>query len=122
LELDEELKAVLLPKTGWLIEAPKTQHVPGTGTRTKLGVAQWARYDFIYRTHAQWVGQFIPDRRLKNHELRKYAGSLVYNAQGLAAAAYFLGHRSVTTTENHYASHLGKAMMLDGAAVASAGR
>lgn len=122
LELDEELKAVLLPKTGWLIEAPKTQHVPGTGTRTKLGVAQWARYDFIYRTHAQWVGQFIPDRRLKNHELRKYAGSLVYNARGLAEAAYFLGHRSVTTTENHYASHLGKAMMLDGAAVASAGR
>jgi integrase len=122
LELDEELKGVLLPKVGWLITAPAQVNEPGTGTRTSSGEAPWARYDFIYRDHCDWLRQFIPDRVKANHELRMYAGSLVFKRDGLAAASYFLGHKSVVTTERYYVAYLGETPMLDGAAVASAGR
>ena len=122
LELDEELKGVLLPKKGYLITAPAQVNEPGTGTRTSSGEAPWARYDFIYRTHCEWLRQFIPDRVKANHELRMYAGSLVFKRDGLAAASYFLGHKSVVTTERYYVAYLGETPMLDGAAVASAGR
>jgi integrase len=122
LELDAELKAVLLPKTGYLIEAPVRAAIPDTGIRATSGDAFWARHDFIYRTHCEWLRAFIPDRKKANHELRMYAGSLVFKRDGLAAAAYFLGHKSVTTTERYYVTWLGDTPMLDAQAVAACGR
>lgn len=122
LELDDELKAVLLPKTGYLIEAPVRKAIPGTGIRATTGDAFWARHDFIYRTHCEWLRQFIPDRRKANHELRMYAGSMVHQRNGLRAAAYFLGHKSELTTERFYSDYLGDTPMLDALAVEACGR
>lgn len=122
LELDKELKEVLLPKTGYLIEAPKRQNVTGTGIRTTTGDSPSARHDLIYRTHCQWMKKFIPERKKKNHELRMYAGSLVWKKYGLQAASYFLGHLSVTTTERYYVTYLGDLPMLNAQDVAACGR
>lgn len=120
LELDEELKGLLLPKTGYLITAPVKVSMPGTGARASDGLGDSARYDLIYRTHCEWMRQWIPDRAKANHELRMYAGSMIYKAHGLESAAYFLGHKSTATTEKYYVSWLGDSPMLDGAAVAAA--
>jgi integrase len=120
LELDEELKGLLLPKAGYLITAPMKVTMPGTGGRATDGLGDSARYDLIYRTHCEWMRQWIPDRTKANHELRMYAGSLIYQRLGLEAAAYFLGHKSTATTERYYVSWLGESPMLDGAAVAAA--
>lgn len=93
LELDAELMFHLLPREGFLIGNGWTPH---------------ARYTFIYRQHNEWVRKFIPKRLRKkaNHELRMYAGSLVYMRDGLEAAAAFLGHKSTATTERYYAAFL----------------
>jgi hypothetical protein len=120
LELDVKLQVLLLPKTGYLITAPVKVAMPGTGARASDGLGDSARYDLIYRTHCEWMRQWIPDRAKANHELRMYAGSLIYKAHGLEAAAYFLGHKSTATTEKYYVSWLGDSPMLDGAAVAAA--
>ena len=120
LELDEELKGLLLPKEGYLITGPVKVTMPGTGGRATDGLGDSARYDLIYRTHCEWMRQWIPDRTKANHELRMYAGSLIYKRLGLEAAAYYLGHKSTATTERYYVSWLGESPMLDGAAVAAA--
>jgi len=120
LELDEGLKAVLLPKEGYLITAHAQVNQPGNWVRTTDGLSDSARYDLIYRKHCQWMRQFIPDRTKANHELRMWAGSMVYTNKGLEAAKYFLGHKSVATTERYYAELLGDKPMLDAAAVAAA--
>lgn len=91
LELDAELMSLLLPREGHLIGDGWTPH---------------ARYTFLYRAHNQWVRKFIPKRKKANHELRMYAGSLVYMRDGLEEAAAFLGHKSTTTTERYYAAFL----------------
>jgi integrase len=86
---------------GALIDLPPNAHLVGHG----LSPAQ--RTTLIYRTHSQWLRQFVPPgRHGSNHELRKLAGSEVYMRDGIQAAAYFLGD-SVQTTERHYASFLG---------------
>lgn len=75
------------------------------------------RYQLIYRDHCAHVGQFIPDRQKRNHELRMMAGSLVYERDGLQAAADFLGHRSLNTTRDYYAAQLTATAPLSGAMV-----
>ncbi|MEI6036073.1 MAG: hypothetical protein WCS65_17545 [Verrucomicrobiae bacterium] len=54
----------------------------------------------------RFAGQFITDRSKTAYELRKWAGSLVWSTQGSEAAQYFLGHRSIATTERYYARFL----------------
>lgn len=99
LELDPELMFHLLPRTGHLIGDGWTEH---------------ARYTFIYRQHNTWMRKFIPNRAKANHELRMWAGSLIYMRDGLEAAAAFLGHRSTATTERFYAAFLSTSRGLSG--------
>lgn len=105
LELDEELQGLLLPREGFLVAD---------------GQSTAARFNLIYRTHNQWMRQFIPDRVKGNHELRMHAGSIVYTLHGLEAASHFLGHKSIVTTERYYASWLASAPKVDAALVAKA--
>jgi integrase len=113
LELNEVLKAALLPRTGWLI-------APELATSDSLETCEDARHALIYRRHSEWLRQFIPDRRKSNHELRMYAGSLVAKQHGLEAACYFLGHTSLVTTQAFYWAWLKESPMLDGKALAGA--
>lgn len=109
LELDWELQELLLPRTGHLVAD---------------GWAPTTRYKLIYRLHSQWLRPLLPtgvDHAKTNHQLRMYAGSMIYTTHGLEAAAYFLGHKSQETTEKYYAAWLGAAPMLDGTAVAMRG-
>lgn len=66
-----------------------------------------ARADLIYRGLSTWVRKFLPDRQKSVHELRKHAGSIVVTqTKSLVHAQRFLRHRSVATTERHYATLL----------------
>ena len=70
--------------------------VPGT-TATE-------RKDAVDRRHSAWVGQWIKDRSKTSYELRRYAGSLVYNAtRDILKVRDFLRHASVETTQQWYA-------------------
>ncbi|WP_395732610.1 hypothetical protein [Prosthecobacter sp.] len=105
LVLDDELREILLKREGLLI-APT--------------LANEARKELVERLHNTWLRQFIPDRTKGNHELRMWAGSIVYMRSGLAAASYFLGHKSQVTTERFYATWFQNAEALDGEAVGRA--
>lgn len=105
LELDPELMSILLPRTGYLIAD---------------GWVENDRYNLIYREHNAFMRRFIPDRTKGNHELRMWAGSIIYMKHGLEAAANFLGHKSTVTTERYYAAFLSTAPILTGEAVAAA--
>ncbi len=50
------------------------------------------------------VGQWIKDRSKTSYELRRYAGSLIYNAtRDILKVRDFLRHASVETTQQWYA-------------------
>jgi hypothetical protein len=70
--------------------------VPGaTATERKIAVD---------RRHSRWVGQWIKDRSKTSYELRRYAGSLIYNKErDILKVRDFLRHASVETTEQWYA-------------------
>src|SRR5438552_15656211 len=70
--------------------------VPGaTATERKVAVDRW---------HSKWVDQWIKDRSKTSYELRRYAGSLVYNAtRDILKVRDFLRHASVVTTQQWYA-------------------
>ena len=107
LVLDEELAGLLTARAdGWLIGP---------------GLAASARDDLVERLHNTWLRQFIPDRVKVNHELRMWAGSLVYRQTGsLGDTAYFLGHRTTVTTERFYARWWQSSAVLDARAVSVA--
>jgi integrase len=103
LPLDGELAGLLLGREGWLVGD---------------GLSPSARHELIYRVHSQWMRRFVGEEAAKtNHQLRKYAGSKVFTAHGLEAAAYFLGD-SISTTDGYYRAWLKRGAMLDGEAVA----
>ena len=98
LALDAELQEALRGRAGFLI---------GDGWSVNR------RYDFIYRTHCDWLRPWVPgERTTVNHQLRKLAASRVYTLRGIAAAAYFLGD-SVATTERFYATWTGEAEVVE---------
>lgn len=107
LVLDDELAGLLTKRgEGWLI-GPL--------------MAASARDDLVERLHNTWLRQFIPDRVKANHELRMWAGSLVYRQTGsLGDTAYFLGHRTTVTTERFYARWWQSSAVLDARAVSVA--
>ena len=71
------------------------------------GATATARNEAIYRGLSAWVRGFLPDRVKSVHELRKHAGSIVVTqTQSIVQAQRFLRHRSVATTERHYATLL----------------
>lgn len=65
------------------------------------GATEAAREHFAHRTLPTWFTGILPARTA--YDLRKHAGSMVAQAQGLHAAQHFLGHASITTTERYYA-------------------
>jgi len=70
--------------------------VPGA-TATERQIA-------VDRRHSKWVGQWIKDRSKTSYELRRYAGSLIYNStRDVLKVRDFLRHASVETTQQWYA-------------------
>jgi integrase len=68
------------------------------------GVTATDRKDAVDRRHSAWVSQWIKNRSKTSYELRRYAGSLVYNAtQDILKVRDFLRHASVETTQQWYA-------------------
>jgi integrase len=62
------------------------------------------RKEAVDRRHSAWIGQWIKDRSKTSYELRRYAGSLVYNAtRDILKVRDFLRHASVETTQQWYA-------------------
>jgi integrase len=68
------------------------------------GVTATDRKEAVDRRHSAWVGQWIKDRCKTSYELRRYAGSLVYNVtRDILKVRDFLRHASVETTQQWYA-------------------
>jgi len=68
------------------------------------GVTATDRKIAVDRRHSAWVGQWIKDRSKTSYELRRYAGSLVYNAtRDILKVRDFLRHASIETTQQWYA-------------------
>ena len=69
-----------------------------------LGRTATERKDAVDRRHSAWVGQWIKNRSKTSYELRRYAGSLVYQAtRDILKVRDFLRHASVETTQQWYA-------------------
>lgn len=62
------------------------------------------RYNLIYKTHSRWVAARVPGRVKTNHELRKWAGSVVATkTNSWERAADFL-RIDIETAKRHYLS------------------
>jgi len=62
------------------------------------------RKEAVDRRHSAWIGRWIKDRSKTSYELRRYAGSFVYNAtRDILKVRDFLRHASVETTQQWYA-------------------
>lgn len=72
--------------------------IPARNPTERRAICQRAINRFVLR--------FLSDRSKCAYELRKWAGSIVWTTQGSEAAQYFLGHRSIGTTEKYYAKFL----------------
>ena len=99
---------------GWVPIAPdvldemtKFRHL-STNDFIVPGLTTTDRKDAVDRRHSAWVGQWIKDRSKTSYELRRYAGSLVYNTtRDILKVRDFLRHASVETTQQWYAYLLG---------------
>jgi len=95
---------------GWVPIAPdvlkelmKFRHL-STNDYIVPGITATDRKDAVDRRHSAWIGQWIKDRSKTSYELRRYAGSLVYNAtRDILKVRDFLRHASVETTQQWYA-------------------
>jgi integrase len=62
------------------------------------------RKDAVDRRHSAWVSRWIKDRSKTSYELRRFAGSLVYQqTRDILKVRDFLRHASVETTQRWYA-------------------
>ena len=62
------------------------------------------RKEAVDRRHSAWVSRWIRDRSKTSYELRRYAGSLVYQqTRDILKVRDFLRHSSVETTQRWYA-------------------
>ena len=72
------------------------------------------RADIIDDQHCAWAGRWIQERSKVSYELRRYAGSLVYQKTGrIEHARQFLGHADVKTTLEWYWDLLEETPALD---------
>ena len=81
-----------------------TTEAPADLYLTTPGMTARQRLDFVHRALPRWFATVLPTR--SPYDLRKHAGSMVALAQGMHAAQKFLGHKSIATTEKHYAGLL----------------
>ena len=71
------------------------------------------RHTIVNDEHCEWVGQWIKDHTKISYELRRYAGSLLYDkTHDLVAVQEFLGHGDINTTRKWYLHKLGKTVAL----------
>lgn len=71
------------------------------------------RHEIVNDEHCEWVGQWIKDRTKISYELRRYAGSLLYDkTHDLIAVQEFLGHGDLNTTRKWYLHKLHKTAAL----------
>jgi integrase len=62
------------------------------------------RKDAVDRRHSAWVSRWIKDRSKTSYELRRYAGSLIYQqTRDMLKVRDFLRHASMETTQQWYA-------------------
>jgi hypothetical protein len=86
-----------------LKELMKFRHL-STNNYIVPGITATDRKDAVDRRHSAWIGQWIKNRSKTSYELRRYAGSLVYNAtRDILKVRDFLRHASVETTQQWYA-------------------
>lgn len=110
------LRAVPVPE--WLAEALRAQAQPMEGGKGAPGKL-WApalpvseRSRVMQREISTWLQRVLPAASSPSgearaaYDLRRQAGSLVFDAQGLEAARDFLGHRTADTTRRWYASRI----------------
>lgn len=103
-----------VPLPAWLAQALRAQ--PGVGEE---GAKLWAptlpkteRGRVMIRELSTWVQRVLaaetsPTGEARGaYDLRRQAGSLVLDAQGLEAARDFLGHKKADTTRTWYASRI----------------
>lgn len=78
------------------IESPDGDYlVPGPNKTVRAAT--------VDRRHSQWCGQWIRDRVKVSYELRRQAGSLVFQkTKSLAHVQAFLGHADLKTTTDWY--------------------
>jgi len=71
------------------------------------GANMTERRDAIYRRHSAWARQWIKDRSKTSYELRRYAGSRIFDMGGtIMDVRDFLRHKDVQTTQRWYLSRL----------------
>jgi integrase len=119
-----------VPVPGWLAAALRDQARPevveGMGVLRLWApaLAVTARELVMRRELSAWVqrvlpGATAPDGRARAaYDLRRQAGSLIMDAQGLEAARDFLGHKTSETTRRWYATRI-RALKPIGALVGS---
>ena len=64
--------------------------------------SDYQRHTLAYYGLNAWIRRFLPDRVKGAYDLRKHFGSVIAGSQGIYKAQEYLGHSSVTTTEQHY--------------------
>ncbi|MFZ4775127.1 MAG: hypothetical protein ACOYM3_07185 [Terrimicrobiaceae bacterium] len=80
--------------------------IAGSGPELVPAANKTDRRIICQKTINRFAERFITGRTHCAYELRKWAGSMVWSTQGCEAAQYFLGHRSMATTERYYARFL----------------
>ena len=62
-----------------------------------------ARKFLVDKAHSEFMRPFTLKHPKTSYELRRWAGSVIYSTFGPVEAKNFLGHKSLATTETHYA-------------------
>jgi integrase len=107
-----------VPVPAWLAAALREQVQPVAGGKGAPGKL-WApvlpvseRSRVMQREISTWLQRVLPAATSPSgepraaYDLRRQAGSLVFDAQGIEAARDFLGHRTAETTRRWYASRI----------------
>lgn len=94
-----------VPIPTWLL-ADLEELVPEGQDYILPGATDNQRRQLAYYELNGWIRKFLPDREKGAYELRKHFGSVIAASQGIYKAQEYLGHSSVTTTEQHYSAWL----------------
>jgi hypothetical protein len=89
-----------------LAELQRFRHL-STNDYIVPGMTMTERRDAIYRRHSAWAGQWIKNRAKTSYELRRFAGSRIFDMGGtIMDVRDFLRHKDVQTTQLWYFARL----------------